>query len=39
MLQIRDNFRLVSSIREFVKKGLEPEAEEWPSLKPLPGNI
>jgi hypothetical protein len=26
-------------IRESVKRGLEPEAEEYPLLKPLPGNV
>jgi hypothetical protein len=28
-----------SSVRESVKRGLEPEAEEEPLLEPLPGNV
>jgi hypothetical protein len=29
----------VSSVRESVKRGLEPEGEEEPLLEPLPGNV
>jgi hypothetical protein len=29
----------LSSVREAVKRGLEPEAEKWPLLEPLPGNV
>jgi hypothetical protein len=28
-----------SSVLESVKRGLKPEAEEYPLLEPLPGNV
>jgi hypothetical protein len=37
---VEDNWgKPVSSVRESVKKLLEPEAEEEPLLGPLPGNV
>jgi hypothetical protein len=30
---------IVSSVRESVKRGLKPEADEQPLLEPLPGNV
>jgi hypothetical protein len=30
---------IIKSVQETVKRGFEPEAEEWPLLEPLPGNV
>jgi hypothetical protein len=39
MLYARDKVSLISSVRDSVKRGLGPEEEELPFLKPLPGNV
>jgi hypothetical protein len=32
-------FGPVSSARQYVKKGIEPEAKKYPLLEPLPRNV